>query len=221
MKKKAFLFDLNGTMINDMDYHIKAWHRILNNLGANLTIDRMKKECYGKNSELLERIFPGRFSNEAINEMSMEKELAYQEAFRPHLKLLDGLYNFLETAHETGIRQAIGSAAIMFNIDFVLDGTGIRQFIDAIVCADDVHESKPHPETFLKAAELLQVTPGECIVFEDTPKGVESAINAGMDAVVLTTLHTPEEFGEYKNIISFAKDFTELQDLFPILTGKF
>jgi beta-phosphoglucomutase-like phosphatase (HAD superfamily) len=58
---KAFLFDLNGTMINDMPYHIKAWHRILTSLGADISLERMKEECYGKNEELVERIFPGRF----------------------------------------------------------------------------------------------------------------------------------------------------------------
>lgn len=63
-RAKAFLFDLNGTMINDMQYHIDAWYNILNDLGANLSIERVKEECYGKNRELLERIFPGRFSEE-------------------------------------------------------------------------------------------------------------------------------------------------------------
>ncbi|HZX57537.1 MAG TPA: HAD family phosphatase, partial [Mucilaginibacter sp.] len=63
-QEKAFLFDLNGTMIDDMDFHIKAWHGILNELGANISMARMKEECYGKNDELLERIFPGRFTEE-------------------------------------------------------------------------------------------------------------------------------------------------------------
>ncbi|MCY7311346.1 MAG: hypothetical protein LH619_11255 [Chitinophagaceae bacterium] len=62
--KKAFLFDLNGTMINDMSYHIRAWHRILNELGASISIERVKEEWYGKNHELLERVFPCRFSEE-------------------------------------------------------------------------------------------------------------------------------------------------------------
>lgn len=69
--KKAFLFDLNGTMIDDMHYHIKAWHDILNALGATISMERMKEECYGKNDELLERMFPGRFSDEQKHEMSI------------------------------------------------------------------------------------------------------------------------------------------------------
>src|SRR5690606_14435077 len=92
MKKNpsAFIFDLNGTMIDDMNYHIDAWHVILNNLGAGLSRDRVKEECYGKNNEMLERIFPSRFSLEEMNTMSFKKELAYQQSFKPKLKLLDG-----------------------------------------------------------------------------------------------------------------------------------
>ena len=71
---KAILFDLNGTMINDMEYHINAWYNLLNNLGARLSIEETKLQCYGKNQELLERIFPGRFSDQEMEKMSMEKE---------------------------------------------------------------------------------------------------------------------------------------------------
>jgi len=210
-KRKAFLFDLNGTMVNDMPYHIEAWHNILNDLGANLSIEKVKEECYGKNHELLERIFPGRFSEEEKNRMSYEKEKGYQSAFKPKLKLIEGLDGFLEQAYEAGIKMAICSAAIMFNIDFVLDGTDTRKYFEAIVSADDVSTSKPDPETFLRAATQLGIPVNGCIVFEDSPKGVESAANAGMKAVVITTMHEPNEFSNFKNVIQFAKDFTELK----------
>ena len=105
--------------------------------------------------------------------------------------------------------MAIGSAAIPFNINFVLDNLQIRDYFDAIVSADDVAMSKPHPETFLKAASLLNAKPENCIVFEDAPKGVEAAIQAGMKSVVLTTMHDRNEFDQYNNIIVFVKDYTD------------
>ena len=206
---KGFLFDMNGTMIDDMEYHIVAWHRILNDLGASISLERMKEECYGKNHELLERIFPGRFAEAEKERMSIEKEKQYQKEFKPNLKLNRGLEDYLRWAHDHGIKNAIGSAAIQFNIDFVLDGLNIRHFIDAVVCADDVSESKPHPETFLKCAEALDIAPSACLVFEDAPKGVESALNAGMDCVVITTMHKKEEFVGYPNIVGFIADYTE------------
>ena len=207
----AFLFDLNGTMVDDMQYHIKAWHTILNELGANLSMQQMKEECYGKNDELLERIFPGRFSEEEKKVMSIEKEKAYQKQYQPQLALIEGLGGFLSAAHANGIQMAIGSAAILFNIDFVIDGLHIRPFFKSIVSADDVHFSKPHPETYLKCSNQLNLHPRNCIVFEDAPKGVEAAANAGMQTVVLTTMHQAEEFSQYSNILCFVKDYTDLQ----------
>jgi HAD superfamily hydrolase (TIGR01509 family) len=204
---KAFLFDLNGTMINDMPYHINAWHRLLNGMGADISMEETKKQCYGKNHELLDQIFPGRFTEQEKQVISVKKEKAYQEGFRPHLKLLDGLDIFLEKAHRGDIKMAIGSAAIIMNIDFVLDGLGVRKYFSGIVSADDVAMSKPNPETYLKCAGILDMEPGECLVFEDSPKGTEAARHAGMDCVVITTMHEPEEF-DPTNIIRFTKDFT-------------
>ncbi len=206
---KAFIFDLNGTMINDMPYHTKAWQNLLNNeLGGNFTFEQVKPQMYGKNPEVLVRMFgPDRFTLDEMNKLSYEKERKYQQEFLPYLELLPGLHNFLEKAYQLGIPMAIGSAAIPFNIDFVLDNLNIRHYFTAIVSADDVVLSKPHPETFLKAAQLLNVSPADCIVFEDVPKGAEAASNAGMKAVVITTTHEPEEFSYLQNVIHFTTNY--------------
>ena len=156
---KAFLFDLNGTMIDDMNYHIAAWHNIIKNLGADLSRERVQEECYGKNGELLERIFPGRFTEVEKNTIGLNKEQAYQAEYKPKLQLINGLPEFLKRWHSAGVKMAIGSAAIMFNIDFVLDGLNIRNYFEALVSADDVSHSKPHPETYIKAATALNVLP--------------------------------------------------------------
>ena len=209
---KAFLFDMNGTMINDMGYHLDAWYKILTeDLGASLEREAVKKQMYGKNDELLIRIFgEGRFTADEMAELSVEKERRYQQTYKPHLELIAGLPAFLEKAYRQGIPMAIGSAAITFNVDFVLDNLNLRHYFKAIVSAESVQISKPHPETFLLAARLIGVQPADCIVFEDAPKGVEAAANAGMRCVVLTTMHTREEFEGYSNIIAFADDYTTL-----------
>jgi len=208
---KAFIFDLNGTMINDMPYHTKAWQTLLNDqLGGSFTWDEVKQQMYGKNPEVLVRMFgPDKFTLEEMNKLSYEKEEKYQQEFLPHLALLPGLLEFLEAAYQQGIPMAIGSAAIPFNIDFVLDNLNIRHYFKAIVSADDVMLSKPHPETFLKAAALLNTNPTDCTVFEDVPKGAEAAANAGMNAVVITTTHEPHEFEKLSNVLHFAADFTD------------
>jgi len=208
---KAFIFDLNGTMINDMPYHTKAWEKLLNeDLGGNFSWDEIKKQMYGKNPELLVRMFgPDRFTPGEMQELSYKKEQRYQQEYLPELALLPGLMDFLEAAYQANISMAIGSAAIPFNIDFVLDNLNIRHYFKTIVSADDVVLSKPHPETFLKAAQLLNMNPSDCLVFEDVPKGAEAAANAGMKAVILTTTHEPEEFKNLPNVIHFANDFND------------
>jgi len=210
-QKKAFLFDMDGTMVDNMEYHGKAWFDILNNdLGAGLSKEEVKKEMYGKNPEVLERVFgKGKFTPEEMDEYGMRKEKDYQERYKPHLKLIDGLSNFLKKAGEQQTPMAIASAAIPFNIDFVVDNLYIRHYLKTIISADDVEKSKPDPETFLKAAAALGVKPEECIVFEDAPKGVEAAKNAKMKCVVLTTAHKEGDFEEHDNVLFFIKDYTD------------
>ncbi|WP_161890470.1 HAD family hydrolase [Pontibacter russatus] len=216
--KTAFLFDLNGTVIDDMEYHAEAWHEILtNDLGADLTWGEVKKEMYGKNSEVLARIFgENHFSDKEVQQLSFKKEQYYQQAYKPHLKLINGLHDFLKKAAAHDVKMAIASAAITDNINFVVDNLDVRQYFDAFVSADDVTTSKPDPETFLEAAKKLHADPADCIVFEDAPKGVEAAQNAGMKCVVITTAHPKEDFKQYENVIAYIGDYTD-----PYITNFF
>ena len=208
----AFLFDLNGTMVDDMSFHFDVWYDIIvNDLGAKMTRDEVKSHMYGKSQEILVRIFGAeKFTAKQLDDISMSKERAYQQLYRPRLDLIPGLFSFLEQSRDANIDMAIGSAAIPFNIDFVLDNLKIRHYFGAIISADDVTKSKPDPETYLRAANILDAAPSSCIVFEDAPKGVESAANAGMKAVVLTTMHPREDFREYDNVILCINDYHEL-----------
>ncbi|SDD46577.1 HAD family hydrolase [Niabella drilacis] len=210
MRYKAFIFDLNGTIIDDMAFHSEAWFRILNEeLNAGLSREEVDRQMYGKNGEVLDRIFgSGKFSGEEKEALSIRKEQIYQEAYLPHLQLIPGLERFLERAAARRIPMAIGTAAIPFNVDFVVDRLHIRHFFQAIITASDVSRSKPDPETFLTCARALGVTPSDCLVFEDVPKGAEAAQNAGMDTVIITTGHQPEAFHALQQILFYIPDFT-------------
>lgn len=202
---------MNGTMINDMYYHEKAWFDILNeDLKANMTMADTKKHMYGKNEELFVRVFgEGTFTQEQMDVFSMKKEKKYQEAFLPHLKLIAGLDHFLEKAHTQKIAMAIGTAASPFNVNYLLDNIPVKKYFGAIITADDVPTSKPNPEVFLKCADELGVQYENCIVFEDSPKGVEAALNAGMNAVVIKTYHEEHEFSHLSNVLLFVNDYND------------
>jgi HAD superfamily hydrolase (TIGR01509 family) len=212
-KYKAFLFDLNGTMVHDMPYHVNAWHKVVQTLGSTMPIEAMKQECYGKGEEMLERIFPGSYSLAERIAISEDKESTYRKEFLPDLRLIDGLDQLLEKANLLNIKMGIGSAANNLNIDFVLDNLNIRKYMQAIISGEMVTKSKPHPETFLSCAAQLKIPADCCLVFEDTPKGVDCAANAGMNAVVLTTTHPIADFESFTNIIHFTNDYQELANL--------
>lgn len=220
MTPKAFIFDLNGTMVDDMSYHLEAWFDIIvNDLGAPMTRAQVKDHMYGKNSELLLRIFgEGRLTQSELDKLSLQKEARYQHAYRPHIDLLPGLFTFLEEAYNEGIPMAIGTAAIPTNVNFILDTLKLKHYFSSIVTADDVQKSKPDPETFLRAAEQMNMPPESCIVFEDAPKGVEAALNAGMRAVVLTTTHGHDEFKMYPNVMLYIDDYSSVMP--ATFTGK-
>lgn len=208
---RGLIFDLNGTMVDDMDFHLVAWEHLLNqDLSAGLDRTTIRRNMYGKNQEVFLRLFgPGRFSEQEVEALSLEKERLYQQAYRPHLRLIDGLQELLDRLKQRRIPLAIGSAAIPLNIDFVLDNLNLRPYFQAIVSADDVRLSKPHPQTFLLAAERLQLPAADCLVFEDAPKGVEAAQRAGMQAIALTTLHAAEEFSGLSRIQAFIQNYRD------------
>ncbi len=218
MIETAFIFDMNGTMINDMHFHEEAWHKILTEkLGAKMSREQTKEQMYGKNEELLERVFgKDKFTWEEMHALSLEKEKIYQANYWPSLKLIKGLDTFFEKAYKENIPMAIGTAAIPFNVDFVLDNLKLRKYFQAIVTADDVPVSKPNPDVFLKCADLLKLPCKNCIVFEDSPKGVEAAKNAGMKAVAITTYHRADEFEKFGNVLFVIEDYLDqnLKSLF-------
>jgi beta-phosphoglucomutase len=207
----AFVFDMDGTVINNMDYHFKAWRRIVDELGGKLDDKALRKQLYGKNEEVLRRIFSDdSFTAQQLEEISERKEVYYRDLYKGHIKLIPGLDAFLEKSHQLNIPMALGTASYIRNIDLVLDTLHIRKYFKAIVSAGDVSKSKPDPETFLMAAKKLKISPANCIVFEDVPKGVEAAANAGMKAVVITTQHNPQEFNGCSNVLAIIPDYLEL-----------
>jgi beta-phosphoglucomutase len=206
------IFDMDGTMINNMAFHLKAWETLMAELGHPLRGEPLFRELYGSNRGVLERIFgKARFDDDQVQQLSDRKEALYRELYKPHLQLLPGLTDFLEQLYRQSVLMALGTASNIPNINLTLDTLNIRHFFSAIISADDVQQGKPHPETFLKAAAKMGLSPEECIVFEDVPPGVAAAANAGMKAIVVTTSHQPAEFSAFENVLTFIPDFTHIK----------
>lgn len=209
--KRAFVFDMDGTIVDNMGYHMKSWIEFFHRRGKDIDHDEFFRATAGRQGKEIMRAWLGvHLSDAEVDALNREKEAIYREIYAPHLKELAGFSRFLDQATAQGVLLAVATSGPPENIAFVLDGLNLRRRFPVVVGAVDVQRGKPHPDVFLKAAEKLHVAPGACIVFEDAPLGVEAARNAGMPSVVLTTTLPAEAFSQYDNVIAIAPDFNEL-----------
>lgn len=207
---KAVIFDMDGTMVDNMMVHHRAWQQHLRKLGLELNMDEVMQKVHGINEEIIERLMPGKFTLEQRRSYSYQKEEAYRQAFKHELKLIEGLPDLLRDLREHGIPMAIASAAPPENVDFAVDGLNIRSLFSVILHARDVENGKPDPEIYQKAAAQLGFSEPECLVFEDSPTGAMAASRAGCPIVVVTTTHEPAEFTHITGIIEYIKNFNQL-----------
>ena len=211
MKFQAFIFDMDGTIIDNMRFHNQTWIELLGTIGVKIDIEHFARQTSGKkNPEILREFVGSHLSDAEIAAFSARKEVLYRELYHPYMKAINGLEAFLKTAQNLHIPMALATSADKVNINFTLTGLGLETSFNVIVGGEDITHSKPHPEIFLTAAQKLGVAPEQCLVFEDAPSGIEAAQRAGMQIVALaTTLPAPELAG-HKRILRIVPDYTSL-----------
>lgn len=210
-KIKGFIFDMDGTMIDNMMIHHRAWQKKLFELGVDWSIEKVKAEVHGVNIEILERLFGDRFTLAERIQISKEKEEAYRAIYQSEIKLIPGLQSFLTAAKTANIPMAIATAAPPENAYFVLENLPISQYFKALFHSDDVTKGKPDPQVFELAAAALSLPLQDCLIFEDSLTGAEAAHRAGCPAIVVTSTHQASEFTHYKHILQFIDDFSTLK----------
>lgn len=188
----ACIFDLDGVLVDTAVYHFKAWKRLANSLGFDFTHEQNEQLKGVSRVRSLEKILAwgGVEKTEAERtELGALKNSWYVEMISKMTtdELLPGTLKLLEDLKARGIKMALGSASK--NSGLILERTGLHHFFDAIVDGNAVTTSKPDPEVFLKAAELIGVATDDCIVFEDALAGVEAGNAAGMYVVGVGEKH--------------------------------
>ncbi|KQV37953.1 HAD family phosphatase [Massilia sp. Root335] len=211
MTKPAFIFDMDGTIVDNMAFHTESWLAFFARRGKTYDPDAFFRETAGAQGReiLRERLGPD-IPDDEIAVLAQEKDVLYREIYGPHRGAIQGFEAFVASARAQGVRLAVATSAPPANIVFTLDELDLRRHFDAVVGAADVARGKPHPDVFLKAAEKLGVPPADCIVFEDAPMGVEAARRAGMRAVVITTTLPAEAFREFDNVVRIVEHYEEL-----------
>ncbi len=218
MTKRAFIFDMDGTIVDNMSFHTASWITFFQRRGKDIDADEFFRTTAGRQGQEIIRSHLGdELLDDEVTALNLEKESVYRELYEPHRKTVDGFDDLVAQAKLRGVALAVATAAPNANITFTLDGLDLRRHFDHVVGAADVARGKPHPDVFLLAAERCGVAPQDCIVFEDAPLGVEAARRAGMRCVVLTTTLPASAFAQFDNVIHIASDFSQLtiDELFP------
>ena len=180
-KIKAVLFDMDGVIFDTEREYLKEWEAIFKKYGY-----KMKKEIYisvmGRGRKKVKEIFKEKFGEDLpIDKMYIEKDKMLKKAVENNkVPLKEGALELLEFLKENGYKIALATSAKRERVKIQVSHAKIENIFDAIVCSEDITNSKPDPEIFLKAAEKVCVNPENCIVIEDSEAGIKAAFNAKM-----------------------------------------
>ena len=189
----AFIFDIDGTIIDSMPAHEASWSVFFGRRGRSLERAGFFHGTAGRTGVELIREYFGPMSDAAAFTLVDEKESIYRERFGPVFREVDGFSAFATSAHAAGYRLACATAGDAGNVAFAMERLAVSHLFAAVVGGHEVAHGKPAPDLFLLAAQRIGAAPEECIVFEDAPLGIEGARRAGMLAVALTTSATADE----------------------------
>ena len=184
---KALIFDMDGVIVDSNPTHREAWEQFNRRYGIETT-EAMHQRMYGKhNADIVRDYFGPDLAPEEVAARGAAKEEVYRElaGLRLEQMLVPGIREFLEEYRD--LPKGVGSNAEPANVEFILKRAGLRRYFQVVVDGHQVRNPKPHPEVFLRVADILGVDPGDCVVFEDSPTGVQAGLGAGMKVVGLGT----------------------------------
>ncbi len=177
---KGLIFDLDGTLADTMPYHFESWKKACRHFGASIDTSFLKNHTGSPGWLIAEAIIEengleGKVAADQILKIKLEEYYKRQHLVKP----IDPVTSIAKKYYGR-IPMAVGSGGNKEAVERTLEITGLRKYFDIIITSNDVRNHKPHPETFLRCAELMGVEPEFIEVFEDGDLGIEAAEKAGM-----------------------------------------
>ncbi len=201
------IFDMDGVLVHSTPVHNLAWQAYLRRHGIEADLATIEAAMLGKhNDDIVRTFFGDGLDAGEVARHGAGKEVIYRELMHPRLRehLVPGVAAFLERHRD--VPMALATNAEPANVEFILDGSGLRRYFRVVVNAQQIERPKPAPDIYLRAAELLGWPAAQCVVFEDSAVGVEAARAAGARVVGLTT--TTQELSNCDLLIA---DFLDLR----------
>jgi len=219
----ALIFDMDGVLVDSNPFHVQKWIELLEQHRIAFNPDNLPKQILGeRNDTALRRFFGPDLSREQSRRLSEALEAKFRRDFRAHAKPLTGLAQLIIEASEARIPMAVASSAMTENVDFIVDALSLRPYFRSLVTGDQVVRPKPDPEIYLKTARLLNTPSSDCVAFEDSFVGVESAKRAGMKCVAVASTFPSEELRTNTAADCVVNSFEEvnLADLRRLFTSR-
>lgn len=181
---KAFIFDMDGVIIDSEPLHFESDRMVMRDFGIELTDEELNRYVGVDNPQMWSELRDKYEINLPIDEL-LERQHANKIKILSTEKLqtIPGIPELISDLKDKGIAIALASSSAMEFIQLVLDKLGITHSFDVVVSGEQVEKGKPEPDIFLKTAELLKVNPAHCVVLEDSKHGVNAAKRAGMKCI--------------------------------------
>ena len=164
---RAVIFDLDGTMLDNNPFHLKAFKKYLHKINREISDEEYNARINGRtNRDVMEYIYQKKLSDEELAPFVDEKEAMYRDLYKNEIAPVKGLPELLELLDQAHIPMGIATSGIQPNIDFMFDNVPVKKYFKTVVNSSHIKKGKPDPEIFLKTAEALNVPAVECIAFE-------------------------------------------------------
>lgn len=210
---------MDGVVIDSNPYHKIAWGKFLEKKGIPCDDQFFENVLSGRTGPTsINHIFGDNLPPHLMEEYLLEVDGYYQHILRQSedIKAIAGIYDFLDTIRENGHRLALATSAPPLNIELGLEKLKLEGIFEVIVGKVDVSNGKPHPEVYLTALKRLDIPKENCIVFEDSKAGIQSAMSAGLPVVGIASGHSKDELLE-EGVSLAVDDFSDL-DLDDVLS---
>ena len=181
--KKGIIFDMDGTIVDSLPYHYKAWKIFFKENKVENFSEKLKDYKGGGTLDLLTTVLGNNYSKKELKSMVDDKEIIFRDIYKNNVIPIEGFIQMLESIKSQKILVGLASNAIRKNVKMILNELKIYNDFNSIICGDEVDNGKPNPEMFNKTAKRFKLDKKDCLIFEDSIEGLQGAVNSGIDAI--------------------------------------